>query len=114
MRRTVRESRQRRATSPEPTDAPGRLIRMSSERPPFADQSLERAIELRWTLRDIQTDRLSLMPASDEDLNVLTELGLVEFHDGVPVVTSAGIAFVESTQDVESTLELAPSSPDDD
>jgi hypothetical protein len=70
------------------------LKRMSPEQP-FADLSLERAIELRWTLRDIQTDRLTLMPASDDDLNVLTELGLVEMQDGVPVVTPAGLALVE-------------------
>jgi len=67
---------------------------MSTEQP-FAALSLERAIELRWTLRDIQTDRLTLMPASDDDLNVLTELGLVEMQDGVPVVTPAGLAVVE-------------------
>ena len=91
---------------------------MSSDRPPFANLSLERAIELRWTIRDIQTDRLTLMPASDDDLSVLTELGLVEIQDGVPVVTSAGIALVESTQEVEttqevvSTPELAPANPD--
>ena len=114
MKRIVRDVRQRRAANPEePTSAPARLTRMSSDRPPFANLSLERAIELRWTLRDIQTDRLTLMPASDDDLNVLTELGLVEFQDGVPVVTSAGLAVVEPTQEVESTTELAPSNSED-
>jgi hypothetical protein len=78
----------------EPLGATARLKIMSTEEP-FATLSLERAIELRWTLRDIQADRLSLMPASDDDLNVLTELGLVEMHDGVPVVTPAGLAVVE-------------------
>jgi len=73
---------------------PARLKIMSAEKS-FATLSLERAIELRWTLRDIQTDRLSLMPASDDDLTVLTELGLVEMQDGVPVVTPAGLAVVE-------------------
>jgi hypothetical protein len=72
-----------------------RLKPMSADQEPFAALSLERAIELRWTLRDIQTDRLTLMPASDDDLNVLTELGLVEVQDGVPVVTPAGLALVE-------------------
>jgi hypothetical protein len=71
-----------------------RLNVMSSEKP-LAALSLERAIELRWTLRDIQTDRLTLMPASDDDLNALTELGLIEVQDGVPVVTPAGLALVE-------------------
>jgi hypothetical protein len=32
------------------------------------------------------------MPANDDDLTILTELGLVEMHDGVPVVTLAGLA----------------------
>ena len=67
---------------------------MSTEKP-FAALSLERVIALRWTLRDIQTDRLTLMPARDDDLHALTELGLVEVQDGVPVVTPAGLALVE-------------------
>lgn len=77
-----------------PINVPARLNLMPTERP-FAALSLERVIELRWTLRDIQTDRLTLMPASDEDLNALTELGLIEMQDGVPVVTPAGLALVE-------------------
>ncbi len=96
----VRERRRWRATnSREPIDVPAHLQAMTDnsmpDREPFADLSLERAIELRWTLRDIQTDRLTLMPASDDDLNALTELGLVEMQDGVPVVTPAGLAVVE-------------------
>ena len=59
---------------------------------PFAEFSLERAIALRWTLRDIQARRLKLAPASDEDLLVLSELGLVELRDDGPVVTPEGAA----------------------
>ncbi|UGY16138.1 hypothetical protein [Bradyrhizobium septentrionale] len=59
---------------------------------PFAEFSLERAIGLRWTLRDIQARRLGLSPISDEDLRVLTELGLVELHDDEPVLTPTGAA----------------------
>ncbi|WP_338691031.1 hypothetical protein V5279_31480 [Bradyrhizobium sp. 26S5] len=59
---------------------------------PFAEFSLERAIGLRWTLRDIQARRLGLSPISDEDLRILTELGLVELHDDEPVLTPAGAA----------------------
>src|SRR6266480_4561792 len=82
----VRKPGRWRTTNPlEPIAVPARLNIMSTERP-FAALSLERVIELRWTLRDIQADRLSLMPANDEDLKVLTELGLVEMQDGVPVV----------------------------
>ncbi|WP_375775802.1 hypothetical protein ACE103_28715 [Bradyrhizobium sp. ma5] len=59
---------------------------------PFAEFSLERAIALRWTLRDIQAGRLKLSPVSDEDLRALTELGLVELYDGAPELTEAGVA----------------------
>ena len=38
---------------------------------PFAELSLEKAIGLRWTLRDIQARRLKMSPVSDEDLHVL-------------------------------------------
>ena len=59
---------------------------------PFAEFSLERAIGLRWTLRDIQARRLNMSPPSDEDLLVLSELGLVELRDDGPVVTPEGAA----------------------
>ncbi|MGY4311179.1 hypothetical protein [Bradyrhizobium sp. JR3.5] len=59
---------------------------------PFAEFSLERAIALRWTLRDIQAGRLKLSPVSDEDLGVLIELGLVELSDNQPELTEAGAA----------------------
>ena len=59
---------------------------------PFAEFSLERAIGLRWTLRDIQARRLNMSPPSDEDLLVLAELGLVELRDDGPVVTAQGAA----------------------
>lgn len=57
---------------------------------PFAEFSLEKAIDLRWTLRDIQARRLKMSPVSDEDLAVLTKLGLVEVRDEGPVLTQAG------------------------
>ena len=59
---------------------------------PFAEFDLERAIGLRWTLRDIQARRLKMSPVSDGDLLVLTELGLVELRDEGPVLTQAGAA----------------------
>ncbi|CAN7426773.1 hypothetical protein LJR220_003836 [Bradyrhizobium sp. LjRoot220] len=59
---------------------------------PFAEFSLERTIGLRWTLRDIQARRLKMSPVSDEDLQVLTELGLIELRDEGPVLTEAGAA----------------------
>ncbi|MBR0694803.1 hypothetical protein [Bradyrhizobium lablabi] len=59
---------------------------------PFAEFPLERAITLRWALRDIQARRLKLSPVSDEDLQVLTDRGLVELQDDGPVLTPAGAA----------------------
>jgi hypothetical protein len=59
---------------------------------PFAEFSLEKATGLRWTLRDIQSRRLKMSPVSDEDLQVLTELGLIELRDEGPVLTEAGTA----------------------
>ncbi len=59
---------------------------------PFAEMSLERAIGLRWTLRDIQARRLKISPVSDEDQAVLKDLGLIEVRDEGPVLTQAGIA----------------------
>jgi hypothetical protein len=48
---------------------------------PFADFSLERAVGLRWTLRDIQSRRLKMSPVSADDLRVLSELGLIEIRE---------------------------------
>jgi hypothetical protein len=63
---------------------------MTDSRNPFADFDLERAIALRWVLRDIRGKRLRLSPVSDTDLSTLTDLGLVELQDSVPVLTDAG------------------------
>jgi hypothetical protein len=61
---------------------------------PFAKFSLEKAIALRWTLRDIQARRLKMSPVSDDDLKTLTELGLVEARDEGLVLSRAGIAIL--------------------
>ncbi|UFZ05993.1 hypothetical protein LQG66_06705 [Bradyrhizobium ontarionense] len=58
---------------------------------PFADLALEKAIHLRWTLRDIKAHRLAMSPVDDEDLALLTERGLVDVSDGVPTLTEAGL-----------------------
>ena len=59
---------------------------------PFAELGLEEAIGLRWTLRDIQARRLKMSPVSDEDMRILTGLGLVELREEGPVLTQAGTA----------------------
>jgi hypothetical protein len=59
---------------------------------PFAEFGLDRAIALRWTLRDIQARRLKMSPVSNEDLRVLTDLGMIDVRDEGPVLTQAGTA----------------------
>ena len=62
---------------------------------PLANLDLERAIALRWSLRDILGNRLQLSPLRDDDLRTLIDLGLVEMRDDTPVVTQAGLAAIE-------------------
>jgi ribosomal protein S19E (S16A) len=63
---------------------------------PLAQFGLEKAIDLRWTLRDIQARRLKMSPVSEEDLQTLTGLGLVEKRDEGIVLTQAGIALLDA------------------
>ena len=58
---------------------------------PFATFDLEKAIALRWALRDIVANRLKLTPVGEDDLRILSELGYVEVRDGTPLVTEAGL-----------------------
>jgi len=57
--------------------------------------NLEKAIALRWALRDIVAKRIKLIPLKDDDLQTLLELGLVEMQDEQPVITEAGLAALE-------------------
>jgi hypothetical protein len=50
----------------------------------------ERAIALRWVLRDIKANRLRLSPVNQPDLRDLTDMGLVEIRNDIPVLTDAG------------------------
>jgi len=63
---------------------------MAAAPAPFAHLGLDRAIELRWALRDIKAKRLKLSPVSPADLAALTDLGLIEMRDDGPVLTQAG------------------------
>jgi hypothetical protein len=63
---------------------------MTDSQTPFAHLGLEKAIALRWTLRDIKAGRLKLSPVSESDLATLIELDLIEIRDDVPVLTQAG------------------------
>ena len=51
----------------------------------------DRAIVLRWVLRDIKANRLKLSPIDQRDLRELIDLGLVEMQNDAPVLTSAGV-----------------------
>jgi hypothetical protein len=57
---------------------------------PLAGLSLERAIHLRWVLRDIKARRTKLSPVSPDDLGTLIEMGLVEMQDDIPELTGEG------------------------
>ena len=62
---------------------------------PLSNFNLEKAIALRWALRDIVAKRTKLSPLKEDDLQTLLELGLVEMQDDRPVVTDAGLAALE-------------------
>jgi hypothetical protein len=56
-----------------------------------APSDRDRAIFLRWVLRDIKGNRLKFSPVDQRDLRDLIELGLVELANDAPVLTEAGI-----------------------
>src|SRR5215216_115282 len=57
---------------------------------PLAGIDLGTAIRLRWALRDIKAKRTKLTPVNPDDLKTLSEMGLVEMRDDVPVLTNEG------------------------
>jgi hypothetical protein len=63
---------------------------MDQPDPPLAGLDLDTAIRLRWVLRDIKAKRTKLLGVSLDDLRTLTEMGMVEMRDDVPVLTNAG------------------------
>jgi hypothetical protein len=62
---------------------------------PMAGLDLDKAIRLRWTLRDIKGKRMNWSPASQDDLRTLIEMGLIEMHDEVPGLTNEGERVLE-------------------
>ena len=62
---------------------------------PLTGLTIERAIALRWTLRDIVAGRTKFLPLADGDLKLLLEMGMVEMRDGEPRLTEAGYAVIE-------------------
>ena len=51
----------------------------------------DRAIILRWVLRDIKANRLKLSPVDQHDLRDLIDMALVEMRNDAPVLTDAGV-----------------------
>jgi hypothetical protein len=51
----------------------------------------DRAVALRWVLRDIKSNRLKWSPVDQDDLRILIEMGLVEMRNDATVLTDAGI-----------------------
>jgi hypothetical protein len=58
---------------------------------PMANLDSDKAIHLRWTLRDINAKRTKLSPLNPDDLRVLIEMGLVEMREDQPALTNAGL-----------------------
>jgi hypothetical protein len=54
----------------------------------------DRAVALRWVLRDIKNNRLKWSPVDQDDLRILIEMGLVEMRDGAPILTNAGVSAI--------------------
>jgi hypothetical protein len=65
--------------------------KMTDVENPFAHLDLQRAIDLRWTLRDIKAKRWKLTPVDPSHLEQLISMGLVEMRDGDPVLTNSGL-----------------------
>ena len=57
---------------------------------PLAGLGLDRAIHLRWVLRDVRGKRTQFTPANPEDLRTVAEMGLIEMREPVPIITSEG------------------------
>jgi hypothetical protein len=51
----------------------------------------DRAVDLRWVLRDIRNRRLKCSSEVRNDLEILIAFKLVEMLDGEPILTNAGL-----------------------
>jgi hypothetical protein len=54
----------------------------------------DRAIILRWVLRDIKSNRLKWSPVNQQDLQDLIDMGLVEMRNDAPVLTNIGVTAI--------------------
>jgi hypothetical protein len=63
---------------------------MTDQEDRLAGLDLDRAIRLRWALRDIKAKRTKLSPVGPEDIQDLIEMGLIEMRDETPLLTNKG------------------------
>jgi hypothetical protein len=63
---------------------------MTDQEDRFAGLDLDRAIRLRWALRDIKAKRTKLSPVGPDDIQTLIEMGLIEMRDEAPLLTNEG------------------------
>jgi hypothetical protein len=78
--------------------APQKPIEVEKPQPSkFSNLPRDTAINLRWTLRDIDRKRTKLSPVSPDVLKILLELGLIEMRDEVPTLTSEGVRAISSS-----------------
>src|ERR1700740_2373982 len=63
---------------------------MTYEEDRLAGLGPDRAIHLRWVLRDIKAKRTKLSPVSPDDLQTLIGMDLVEMWDEAPLLTHEG------------------------
>jgi hypothetical protein len=63
---------------------------MMSANSKLAGLNIEDAIRLRWALRDIKAKRTKMSPVSPDDIRTLIEMGLLEMHDAIPILTNEG------------------------
>jgi hypothetical protein len=85
------------STSPEArTEKPKSALLMAIAAPDIytARADRDRAIALRWVLRDIKNNRLKWWPVDHDDLRDLIEMELVEMRDDAPVLTNAGVSAI--------------------
>lgn len=93
---------------PEIQEAPARLVgaevrnlQLLPSQEPVVEPDLltqrvdcARAIELRWVLRDIRSNRIKWSPPCETDLKILIELDLVTMSNGLPHLTPSGLSAI--------------------
>lgn len=78
------------------TEAPKSVLLMAIVDPEIytARVDRDRAVALRWVLRDIKNSRLKWWPVNQDDLRILIDMELVEMRDDAPVLTNTGASAI--------------------